>query len=299
MCGAPNPEPGTVGAEVEGLIARGQQALNQGRPADAVEFLGRAVALEPDLFAAYFPLASAWHQLGNLERAIDCMMRARGIRPGSAAVYYNIGTMTARQGQRLVARTHLWEALRRGTSDPTLEERQAFLDRTYGELEQLGAITAEELGQLRPPALDDQGHPQNPELSNCLRALSGPLTRTAALAFHVAFVRSFLLVPEGGGAAEGTLSHGPPNARLQVGLITGPDGRPWFPAFSDAGALSAFRPGTKVAYTALPAVSIARMALSHSSTAGIVLNPSAAGGQPFERKGLEPIAEGRVLRLRI
>jgi hypothetical protein len=47
-------------------------------------------------------------------------------------------------------------------------------------------------------------------------------------------------------------------------------------------------------------VSIAKMALTDAATAGIVLNPTAGGGgQPFERKGLEPIAEGRVLRMPI
>jgi hypothetical protein len=299
FCGAPNPKPENVGPEIEGLMARGWQALQQGRPADAVEQLARAIELDPDVYDAYVPMTSAWQQLGNLARAIDYMMQARAIRPGSAPTHYNIGMLMAQQGQRFRARNYLWEAMRLAASDPLLASRQSFLDRVYDELERLGSITPEEYSQARPSAVDAQGHPRNPELADCLRALSGTLTRAAALAFHVAFVRSFLLVPEtGDGPRDGVLNVAGPNAQIAVVVLTGPDGLPWFPAFTDAQAMSAFRPGTAVPYTALPGVAVAKLALTYPTTAGVVLNPTAHGaGQPFERKGLEPIAQGRILRL--
>src|ERR1044072_5586391 len=100
FCRAPNARRGAVAPEVEGLIARGQQAYQTGRPGEAVEFLARAVALEPEAFDAYFTLAAAWNELGNVERGIECMERARAIRPGNAPIYYNIGMFRRRLGQR-------------------------------------------------------------------------------------------------------------------------------------------------------------------------------------------------------
>jgi tetratricopeptide (TPR) repeat protein len=298
FCGAPNAQRETLTAEVEALIARGQQALNEGRPADAIEALARAVALEPEAFDAYFYMTAAWHQLGNTQRALDCMERARALRPGSAPIYYNTGMLLARSGERYRGRWNLWEALRLLMFERTLSSKKNMLDSIYEELALLGAITNEEIAQMQP-LRDAQGHPHNPELTSCLREVSERTPPQLAIRLYIALARAFVLIPDdGGGQRDGVLRAAGESAQLAAVMVQGPDQRWYLPVFSDAAALSAFRTGA--AYTALPGVSAARMANGDPKTAGLVLNPTAAGaGQPIERDMVAALAQGFVGRLRL
>ncbi|HEX6273846.1 MAG TPA: SseB family protein [Polyangiaceae bacterium] len=300
FCNAPNPRRASIAPEVEGLVARGQEAYQRGRPGEAVELLARAVTLEPEAFDAYFTLAAAWNDLGNLERGVESMERARTIRPGNAPIHYNLGTFFRRLGRRARARACLCEAARLLSYDLVGPHKQQFLDTIRGELTQLGPVTADELAELELRR-DAQGHPENPELSRCVHELAGPVSTGAALRFYAAMLRAFLLVPDGGsdGARDGVLKVANTKQELRVALVTGPDGRPWFPAFTDAPALSAFRGNAAAPYTALPAAVIAGMILGDPSTAGLVLNPGPSGGRPVERHGVEAISQGAWPRLTI
>lgn len=301
FCSAPNTQRETLAAEVEALIARGQQALNEGRSADAIEALGRAVTLEPEAFDAYFYMTAAWHQLGNTQRALECMERARALRPGSAPIYYNTGMLLARTGERYRGRWNLWEALRLLMFDRTLSSKKGMLDSIYNELAVLGAITSDEIAQMEP-LRDAQGHPHNPELTSCLREVSERTPPQLAIRLYIAIARSFVLVPEDGsrgGERDGVVRPAGENAALAAMIVQGPDGRWYLPVFTDAAALSAFRPG-HVLYTAVPGISAARMVMSDPKTAGLVLNPTAAGaGQPVERDMVGAIAQGFVGRLQL
>jgi len=297
-CGAPNPAVALLAHEIETLVARGQQALQQARPADAIESLSRAVAMEPEVFDAYFYMAAAWNQLGNSQRALDAMMRARAIRPGNAALHYNIGMLTGRLGERPRARWHLLEAVRLLAHGSSLADKQQFFVTIVAELERLGPITQDEIAVMKP-WLDGEGHPHNPELAQVLGGVGGGENKGLVLRFYVAMVRSFLLVPSFRDGKDGNvIAAAVEPASVAVGMITGPDQKPWFPAFTDAAALRAFRPGRPLPFTGLPGVVVAGMALRSPETAGIVLNPTNDGrGQPLERRGVTAVAEGRVLRI--
>jgi hypothetical protein len=299
FCRAPNAQRAAIAPEVEGLVARGQQAYQTGRPGDAVELLARAVALEPEAFDAYFTLAAAWNELGNFERGIESMERARAIRPGNAPICYNIGMLRRRLGQRARARTELYEAVRLLSYDLVDASKQGFLDTIHGELATLGPLTPDELQALELRR-DAQGHPVNPELSRSIDELRGSASVGSALRFYVAVVRAFVLVPDDGanGTRDGVLRTMNETQRLRVGLVRGPDQKPWFPAFTDATALSAFRGNQSAPYTALPAVVVAGMILSDESATGLVLNPGTSG-RPVERHGVEAISRGTWPRMRL
>jgi hypothetical protein len=299
FCSAPNPQREALSVEVEALIARGQQALNEGRSADAVEALARAVALEPEAFDAYFYMTAAWHQLGNLQRALDCMERARAVRPGSAPIYYNTGMLLARQGDRYRARWNFWESIRLLMHERVISSKKGMLETLYGELALLGRITSEEIAQMQP-LCDAQGHPHNPELAGVLSELTDRVSPQLAVRLYVAIARAFVLIPDDGrGQRDGVLRSAGNDARLAAVVVQGPDKQWWLPVFTDVAALSAFRPGHPV-YTAIPGVSAAQMAVSDPKTAGLVLNPTAAGaGQPVERDAIATIAAGFVGRLQL
>ena len=300
FCAAPNPQRETLAAEVQALIARGQQALNEGRPADAIEALARAVTLEPEAFDAYFYMTAAWHQLGNTQRALDCMERARALRPGSAPIYYNTGMLLARSGERFRGRWNLWEALRLLMFDRTLSSKRSMLDSIYSELALLGDVANEEIAQMQP-LRDADGHPHNPELASCLREVSDRTPPQLAVRLYIAIVRAFVLVPDDGrrGQRDGMVRPAGHNAEVAAVIVQGPDQRWYLPVFTDVAALSAFRAGHPL-YTAVPGISAARMVMSDPKTAGLVLNPTAAGaGQPVERDRVGAMARGFVGRLQL
>lgn len=295
FCDATNPERDLLAAEVSGLIARGQQALNERRPGDAVELLARAVALEPEAFDAYFPMTAAWHELGNAERAVECMERAKLVRSGSAPLYYNIGMLTARQGQRYRARWHLWEALRLATSNPTFARNEAFFGTMYQELAQLGPITTEEMASMQP-LRDAESRPHNPELSATIAELAGGVSPPRTLRFYIAFARSFVHVREE--AASASARGSTPERRVQT--LTDPDGSSWVPAFSDLAAVSAYRPHEPLPGLSLSAIALAQMLARGPQATGILVNPRTnGGGVPIPRSAVEVIAQGGIPRIRI
>jgi Tfp pilus assembly protein PilF len=69
FCRAPNRAHEALSPEVAGLVTRGQQAFKERRPGDALQFLAKAIEIEPEAFDAYFTLAASWQALGKLDRA--------------------------------------------------------------------------------------------------------------------------------------------------------------------------------------------------------------------------------------
>lgn len=137
-CGWENDRYRPPGAKVMALLARGKEAHGQGRYADAVEALAKALEEDPEVFDAYFYLADAWAHLGMLDRAAESMEGAARLRPGSAVVPFNRGTIEASRGHAEAARRFLEQARELAATDPLLADRQAFLGRVQDELRKLG-----------------------------------------------------------------------------------------------------------------------------------------------------------------
>ena len=66
-------------------------AYQEGRQDDAVEEIGRAVALRPDYAEAHNNLGNALKESGRLEAAIAAYRRALALKPGLAEAYSNLG----------------------------------------------------------------------------------------------------------------------------------------------------------------------------------------------------------------
>ena len=108
--------------EVNVLMEQGLAAFQQGHHAKAIACFERVIALAPDLFDAYFYLATSLSTLGRLEEAIETMKQARAIRPDSTAVYYNLGLLCRRAGRNREAREYLEEGLKRVRADSRLDD---------------------------------------------------------------------------------------------------------------------------------------------------------------------------------
>ncbi len=108
--------------EVNVLMEQGLAAFQQGHHAEAIACFERVIARAPDLFDAYFYLATSLSTLGRLEEAIEAMKQAKVIRPDSTAVYYNLGLLCRRAGKSREAREYLEEGLKRVRTDSRLDD---------------------------------------------------------------------------------------------------------------------------------------------------------------------------------
>ncbi len=76
--------------------------------------------------------------MGRDEEAIEAMKKAQTIRPGSSALYYNLGILYKRAGKAGEARQHLETALKRVDSDIALQDRRRMKRTIEKELRKLG-----------------------------------------------------------------------------------------------------------------------------------------------------------------
>ena len=123
-CGTPNPHYQPPSAAINALLQQDLDAFRQENYALAAESYQRAVEQDPDIFDSYFYLAASMNALGREREAIEAMRKARQIRPGSAAVAYNLGVMYKAMGQARAAREHLENALQLAETDPALDDRR-------------------------------------------------------------------------------------------------------------------------------------------------------------------------------
>jgi tetratricopeptide (TPR) repeat protein len=100
--------------DVGALTGLGACLAQTGRPADATEFLRRAVAASPDAAAAAPALANLGNVLqaaGRLEEALAAVDQARGAMPGNAQLLVNRGNLLRLLGRPAEARTSYDDAL--------------------------------------------------------------------------------------------------------------------------------------------------------------------------------------------
>ncbi len=74
--------------------------LAQGRPAEAIEHIERALAIRPDYAEAYFTLAQALRGLGKLAASAASMEKGVALMPNFAEAHSNLGLLYGELGKR-------------------------------------------------------------------------------------------------------------------------------------------------------------------------------------------------------
>jgi Flp pilus assembly protein TadD len=88
------------------------ELLQTGRPEDAMEQAGEALALEPNYPDAYCNLATALFRLGRLPEAAEQYENTLRRDPGNARAQYNLGNVLAQEGKVSEAVGHFEQAVR-------------------------------------------------------------------------------------------------------------------------------------------------------------------------------------------
>lgn len=122
-CGIPNADYRPPADEVNELLEQAMQAYQQERYARSIDYYNQAIAIDPEIFSAYFFLASGLTILGRREEAIAAMKKAQAIRPGNFAVCYNLGLLHKQIGLGAEARAYLEETLKILNADPSIPNR--------------------------------------------------------------------------------------------------------------------------------------------------------------------------------
>src|SRR5262249_52993083 len=89
----------------------GHLALRGGRPDRAVEWTGRAVAIDDGVVAYHEDLGLALHALGRSEEAVAELQRAVRLAPDSGGSHNNLAVVLLAQGRRAEASAEFAQAL--------------------------------------------------------------------------------------------------------------------------------------------------------------------------------------------
>ena len=95
------------------LHRKGVELMNQGRLAEAVNYLQRALDLNPLYYNVYSNLGACYLHLGNLDSALVLLKIADGVNPYNPSIIANIGTAYLRKGGEFArAKKYFLESLR-------------------------------------------------------------------------------------------------------------------------------------------------------------------------------------------
>ena len=106
----------------------GKVLVQQGRAPEAVEFLNRAIELQPRDWTFYSALGVAYDQTGDSTKARDAYQRALVLKPGEAAVLNNFALSRMLAGDPDEARKLMNEATAAGSADPKIARNLALID---------------------------------------------------------------------------------------------------------------------------------------------------------------------------
>lgn len=137
-CGSPNPRYEPITADLDALLDGAMGALQAGNYASAVKLYRKIIADDPEIFMAYFYLGYCLNQLGQHGEGIDAMKQAIQLRPGNAALHYNVGVMEQARQRDNEARRYLQRALELADTNPSIEDRHDFRARVQQALAKLG-----------------------------------------------------------------------------------------------------------------------------------------------------------------
>lgn len=85
--------------DADAAASLGKLLLKEAKPAEAAQYLTKALEEAPDTAAWHFSLASAYHQLGRKHEAIRHFRRVTELEPSAGAAYYNLGFLLQDDGQ--------------------------------------------------------------------------------------------------------------------------------------------------------------------------------------------------------
>ena len=106
----------------------GKLLVQQGRSDDAVQFLRRAVEIDPSSWSYYSALGVAYDQLKDPANARNAYEHALALKPGEPAVLNNYAMSRMLAGDATNARTLLMQAKANGSTDPKIDQNLALLD---------------------------------------------------------------------------------------------------------------------------------------------------------------------------
>jgi Flp pilus assembly protein TadD len=110
----------------------GKVLVQQGRAPEALNFLRRAVELQPGDWTLYSALGVAYDQTSDSAKARDAYQRALVLKPGEAVVLNNFALSRMLAGDPAGARTLMAEASAAGSADPKIARNVALIDGLAG-----------------------------------------------------------------------------------------------------------------------------------------------------------------------
>jgi Flp pilus assembly protein TadD len=106
----------------------GKVLVQQGQPAEGVEFLKRAVELQPADWTLYSALGVACDQSGDLANAQLAYERALALKPGEPVVLNNYAMSRLQAGDTVGAKKLIDQAAATGSADPKIAHNVALID---------------------------------------------------------------------------------------------------------------------------------------------------------------------------
>jgi Flp pilus assembly protein TadD len=110
----------------------GKVLIQQGRAPEALNFLKRAVELQPNDWTLYSALGVAYDQTKDYAKARDAYQRALVLKPGEAVVLNNFALSRMLAGDPAQAKTLMAEAAAAGSADPKIARNVALIDGLAG-----------------------------------------------------------------------------------------------------------------------------------------------------------------------
>ena len=162
-------------AHTEAWHLSGAVALQQGRYLEAIEKIGRAIALFRSVARYHNNMSEALRALGRFDESLACSMRAIVLDPNSAEIHYNIGLAFREKGEADIA-IACWQ-------------RSIALAPNYGDAFHRLAMALEEVGEFKDAISAWQGllrcSPENIDAHNRLgNALTALGRRDEAVAHY-------------------------------------------------------------------------------------------------------------------
>src|SRR5262245_35668723 len=121
---------GVPEGSAEELHSRALALINEGKPADALPLLRRAVELNPDNPDYHHNLGVAHAHRGELDAAVACFRKALALKPEGTSALSNLGLALAQQGRLDEAVTAFEDCLRLQPESVDVLHRLANVYRT-------------------------------------------------------------------------------------------------------------------------------------------------------------------------
>lgn len=136
FCGTKNAGYTPIDDDVNSLLERAKKTFDNELYAESISYYKQAIALDPNIFNAYFHLAAGYANIKRYEEAIKAMEQANELRPGLVPVYYNLGMLNKLHGRKDEARKYYEMALAQIKKEPS--DNKQLQKSIEKELEALG-----------------------------------------------------------------------------------------------------------------------------------------------------------------